>query len=536
MKLDFLDAQLERMKKIGAYSLLFRNSISKRTWDKFGFIEGYEQDNLIISVLLFIMEQSIIEETCTMDDIGQFIDEVNSIYYKKKMTYEDTMELAEFIVNSVLCNEGKAMYFNAMNYKTGEYEQINVSFIKNKIDYIEGVRRVVYYVSPEGYELILSTLEVEESLKITIQEIIFKMHLKKASYDKAVNDIKNIFTEMKNRINRMKEDIRKIKESPLTFSVKEYKEVMEGNLKVLTDSNKKFVLHKENIEIKIREFEDKEINIDDLTEKEEENLRNLRIINEYLGRAIDEEQKILITHFDLKTVYRSELENISKMALIERFSLKKEVYDKILENPALLENINIFLNPLFLKNPTKGYNLNKAFTYQSKIKDVQNEEDDEFQLLEEENDEMKNQKKLERIKKCNDMLSVIMSNTLINGKISLSELVNISYENEEMRNKFIPNVEIFRQVMVEMLKVRNINIDELMEERKNFIDSGEIEFQLNRSILNIIDEEIAFKDIKLIKIAKIEGKTEVKIRNVIDENGNYKNLLCSDVMFEIEER
>ena len=92
MKLDFLNQHHIRMKKIGAYSLLFRNSISKRTWDKYGFIEGYEQDNLTFSVLLYIMEQSLKEELCTIDDIGEFIDEINSIYYKKKITYEECKE------------------------------------------------------------------------------------------------------------------------------------------------------------------------------------------------------------------------------------------------------------------------------------------------------------------------------------------------------------------------------------------------------------------------------------------------------------
>lgn len=534
MKLDFLNTHHERMKKIGAYSLLFRNSISKRTWDKYGFIEGYEQDNLIISVLLFIMEQSLKEEICTIDDIGLFIDEINSLYYKKQITYNESKELAEFIVNTILCNEGKAMYFKTINYITGEYEDINICFLKNKIEYVEGVRRVSYYVSDEGYELILSTLEVEESLKMTINEIIFKMHLKKASYDKAVDDIKNIFKGMKNRIHKMEDDIRRIKESPLTYSVEEYKNITEGNLEILRNNNKKFILHREAIDIKIKEFEDKEINISELDEKETENLKNLRIINEYLGKTIDEEQKILKTHYDLKNIYENELENISKMALIERFDIKKELYDKILENPNLLENINIFLSPLFLKNPSKGYNLNKAFTFQTLIKDIRDEEDEELVSLSEEDDESKNRKRLERIEKCNNIIQIIIESALVNGKVALSDIMSSIGEDEELKRSFVPTVEIFKEVLVEMIKVRNINIDELIEERKTFIDSGEIEFQLNKSILDIIENDIRFKNIKYISINKIEENKDVKIKNIVDENGSYKNLICSDLLFEIQ--
>ena len=339
---------------------------------------------------------------------------------------------------------------------------------------------------------------------------------------------------MKNRIHKMEDDIRRIKESPLTYSVEEYKNITEGNLEILRSNNKKFILHREAIDIKIKEFEDKEINISELDEKETENLKNLRIINEYLGKTIDEEQKILKTHYDLKNIYENELENISKMALIERFDIKKELYDKILENPNLLENINIFLSPLFLKNPSKGYNLNKAFTFQTLIKDIRDEEDEELVSLSEEDDESKNRKRLERIKKCNNIIQIIIESALANGKVALSDIISSIGEDEDLKRSFVPTVEIFKEVLVEMIKVRNINIDELIEERKTFIDSGEIEFQLNKSILDIIENDIRFKNIKYISINKIEENKDVKIKNIVDENGSYKNLICSDLLFEIQ--
>ena len=84
MNFDFLDDQHVRMKKIGAYSILFRNSIAKGTWKKYGFSEWYEQDNLIFTVLLYIMEESLKNDMCTIDNIGYFIDEINSIHFKKE--------------------------------------------------------------------------------------------------------------------------------------------------------------------------------------------------------------------------------------------------------------------------------------------------------------------------------------------------------------------------------------------------------------------------------------------------------------------
>lgn len=535
MNLNFLDVQHIRMKKIGAYALLFRNSIAKGTWKKYGFDEGYEQDNLIFAVLLYIMEQSLKEDICTIDFIGSFIDEINSMYLKKEMTYEDCKSLAEFIVNTILCDEGKAMYFSAFNFKKAEYEDINISFIKNSMEYVEGVRRVSYSLTDDGYALLLSTLEIEENLKMTIHEIVFKMHLDKASYDKAVDDIKNIFNMLRIRVQSMEEAIRKIKENPLSYSTEDYKKMMDGNLELLKDSKQKFIIHKEHVDEKIKEFIDKDIHLHELNDEEKESLNNLKIIADYLSRTIDEDQRILKKHFSLKEIYGRELENISKMALIERFNFKNEVYNKVLDDVDKLENIDLFLRPLFRMEPKKIYNINKSLEYQKNIKDNVIEKDeilsfDENDLIEEEN-----KKKLEKLKKYKNVIEIILELTCEKKSISLSEINELIKERESLIHSLIPNVQIFREVIIEMIKYRSINIEEIKEERKNTVESGEIEFQLNKSILEIIDYNKSLMRIKEIKIEKIFNSNDVLLENVKDENGALKNFICSDVLFSVKE-
>lgn len=74
-------------------------------------------------------------------------------------------------------------------------------------------------------------------------------------------------------------------------------------------------------------------------------------------------------HFDLKDLYSHELEQMSKMTLIKRFSIRNDLYDKIIEHPGSLVNINQFLNPLFRNNPEKVYNLNKSIQYQKPLRE-----------------------------------------------------------------------------------------------------------------------------------------------------------------------
>ena len=533
MDLSFLDVQHIRMKKIGAYALLFRNSIAKGTWKKYGFEEGYEQDNLIFSVLLYIMEQSLKEELCTIDHIAAFIDEINNLHLKKGITYEECKDLGEFIVNTILCDEGNAMYFKAYNFKDGQYKDINISFIKNKMEYIDGVRRVSYSLTDDGYSLLLSTLEIEENLKITIHEIVFKMHLEKASYDKAVDDIKNIFNMLRIRVQGMEDAIRKIKENPLAYSTKDYKSMMEGNLEILNNTKKQFVIHRELVNEKINEFIEHDIHIKELNKEEEENLNNLRIIEKYLNRTIDEDQRVLKKHFDLKDVYGKELENISKMSLIERFNFRTEVYDRILDNPNKLEDIDIFLRPLFKMQPRKYYNINKALEYQKIIRKSEIEEDEEISFDEKEFIEAENKKKLERLEKYKGVIEILLELAIGRNKISLKEINFLIKESETLMNTMIPTVEIFREVIIEMLKNRIIDIAEIEEERKNSVESGEIEFQLNKSILEIINDNNSFKKIAKIKVEKIYGNNNVKLEGLRNENGDIKNFICSDISIEI---
>ncbi|WP_244832997.1 hypothetical protein [Clostridium sp. BJN0001] len=533
MNFSFLDVQHIRMKKIGAYALLFRNSIAKGTWKKYGFEDGYEQDNLIFAVLLYIMEQSLKEEICTIDHIGTFIDEVNNLHFKKSIIYKECKELAEFIVNTILCNEGKAMYFKAYNFKIGEYEDINISFIKNKMEYVEGIRRVSYSLTEDGYSLILSTLEIEENLKITIHEIVFKMHLDKASYDKAVNDIKNIFNMLRVRVQKMEETIRKIKENPLAYSTENYKSMMEGTLDLLSSTKKKFIIHRTMVNEKINEFIEHDIHIKELNSEEKENLNNLKIIEHYLSRTIDEDQMVLKKHFDLKEVYEKELENISKMSLIERFNFRSEVYEKILNNPEKIENIDIFLRPLFRMKPKKIYNINKSLEYQKNIRKNEIEEDIELDFDEEGFVEAEKKRKLERLEKYKGVIQIILELSVERKKISLKEINSLIKESTILLNTLIPTVEIFREVIIEMLKNRIIDISEIRNERKNAVETGEIEFQLNKSILEIIDKNKSLKRISKIKACKILNGDDVKLEGLRNELGDTKNFLCSDVSFEI---
>lgn len=537
MQYEFLKQFPKRMKHVGRYVLLIANSSQKITWKQYGFLKLDEQINIIFSVMLYLMEQSLKEENCTIDDIGAYLDNLNMRYFQKNMSYEDCRKLGDFIINVILSNEGKAMYFDGFDYEQRAYQIINVSYVANRIVYVDyEVRRTSYYLTEDGYNLLLSTLEIENNMKLTIHEMIFKMHLEKQSYDKAVDEIKNVFNLLRIQLQKIEEAMARIRRNALSYSVAEYEAVLNENLETISDTKQKFLNYRELVKSRAKELEEMNLNVRKLDEKEEEKLKNLGIIESYLNRTIDEHQKILSSHFDLKSLYTRELEQLSQMSYIRRFSIRNELYEKILDCPKGLEQMEIFLRPLFGNAPDKIYNPNKAVELQKPLRKKETEEAEEMlEFGDEAWMEAEEQRQKEKLVKYERSLGYVLEKAMASerGEISLEEIKTGIEEEKSDIKELIPNVQIFKEIMVELLKSKEIDIRKLKEERQAYISEFSGGFQLNEMILSLAED--AGWRISKIQIYRIEDNKVITFENVEDDMGNKKNICCSNVLIRVKQ-
>lgn len=535
MRYDFLEHFPKRMKHVGMYVVLMQNSMQRTTWKQYGFIKADEQINLIFAVMLYIMEQSLKEENCTMDDIGAYIDTINTQHFQKGLTYEECRKLGDFIVNVILSNEGKVMYFDGFDFESNAYHIMHISYVANKIAYIDQeLKRTSYYLTDDGYNLLLSTLEIENNMKLTIHEMIFQMHLEKQSYDKAVDEIKNVFNLMRIQLQKIQEAIGKIRRNALNYSVKDYEEILLENLDTISDTKQKFQNYRELVKSRARELEEENINVKRLSKKEEKKLNHLKEIERYLSRTIDEHQRILNSHFDLKAVYTKELEALSQMSLIKRFPLRTELYDKILDNPSALGNLDYFMRPLFNQEIGKSYNINKAFELQRPVR--KKEEKDSTEQLDFDEEEWQKEKERllkEKLEKYEKSLGCLLKMAKEKGEASLMEIREKTLEDAAQKECLIPNVEIFKEIMVELIKNQEIDILALQKERSEFIQDRPVEFQLNEMLLQLIEGYPENNGILKIETYRLENSNAVVFEGVLDERGERKNIKCSDVMIRI---
>ena len=530
MQYDFLKHFPRRMKSVGLYAVLLQNSIQKTTWKQYGFLKSDEQINMIFAVLLYIMEQSLREEHCTMDDIGAYIDTVNMQHFQKQISYEECKELGDFIVNTILSNEGKVMYFDGFDFEANDYQNMHISYVANRIIYVDQeLRRTSYYLTDDGYNLLLSTLEIENNMKLTVHEMIFQMHLEKQSYDKAVDEIKNVFNLLRVQLQKIQEAMGKIRRNALNYSVRDYETILLENLDTIQDTKQKFQNYREMVKSRAKELEEKNINVQQLLAREEEKLSHLREIESYLDRTIDEHQKILGSHFDLKALYTKELEQLSQMSMIQRFSLRTELYDKILKCPEALTRLDHFLRPLLTQEPEKIYNLSKAFQLQRPLRRrAETDSQEELDFDEEKWQAEKELRRKEKLRIYEGSLSCLLSRVSQKGAVSLKEL---SAElSEEERRELIPNVEVFKEIMVELLRNREIDLEALKKEQSQYLQDEPEEFQINEMLLKLTDN--TKNTLKKLRIERLGDREPVVFAGIPDGEGRIKSIRCSNVRIQ----
>ena len=534
MQYEFLKQFPKRMKHVGMYGILLYNSVQKQTWKTYGFIKLDEQLNMIIAVLLYIMEQSLKEEHCTIDDIGVYIDNLNSTYLQKNLSYEDCKKLGDFIINTILSNEGKVMYFEGYDFEQREYKVMNISYIGNKIVYADGdIKRTSYYLTDDGYNLLLSTLEIENNMKLTIHEMIFKLHLEKQNYDKAEEEIKNVFQLLWIQLQKIQEAMLRVRRNALNYSVEDYKVLLEENLEMIGDTKQKFWQYREVVKKRALVLEEHHINMKKLSKEDEANLSHLKVIESYLNRGIDEHQKILNSHFDLKMLYEKELDSLAQMSLIRRFSLRTELYDKILDNGSSLEHLDIFLRPLFYQHPEKIYNLEKALQLQKPLRKKELEEQEEvieFDAKDWEQERIKKQK--EKLKKYEKSLALLLDMALEKGKITLKQVREQLEQEEKKLSILIPNIDIFKEIMVELIKSREINVPLLRKEKSEYIMEDSFDFQLHEMVLHLTEEKKR-KQISKIYVTRLPEEQVVEFSGLMNENGEEKKIRCSNVEIKL---
>ena len=194
----------------------------------------------------------------------------------------------------------------------------------------------------------------------------------------------------------------------------------------------------------------------------------------------------------------------------------------------------MFLRPLFNRNPEKIYNLNKAFSYEKSVnagmeKDTEEEVDFDEEAFHREKEE-KLQKKLLVYEKS---LQYLLEKASVTGEVSLGQLKDRLDIYPEEKEIFIPNVDVFKEIMVELIRNRTIDIATLKKERREYIQEQPDGFQLNEMILKLVEEQPENNDITSIEVERLENEEAITFSEIKDEENRRKTIRCSNVLIRL---
>lgn len=178
--------------------------------------------------------------------------------------------------------------------------------------------------------------------------------------------------------------------------------------------------------------------------------------------------------------------------------------------------------------------MNKAFSYEKSVgisedKDIEEELDFDEEAFQKEKEE-KLRKKLLVYEKS---LRYLLERASVTGKISLGELKERIEAYPEEKEIFIPNVDVFKEIMVELIRNRIIDIAALKKEKSEYIQEQPGGFQLNEMLLKCREIPENSK-IRLIKAERLEEEGAIVFSGIRDEKNQYRSIRCSNVLIYIE--
>ena len=543
LKYDFLTDFAPRMQSFGYNALLVLNSKQKAIWKEMGFETDYEQINVDFMVLIYIMEQTVRSEICTIDDITDYFFSLCKNHLHKPLSYDDCHKLCDYIVNVILSNEGKPMEFKGFDFETNEYKTYRIRYIGNKIEYTDkDTPRTSYYITEAGYTLILNTREVESNMQIPIQQMITQLHIKNGNYAKALETVKNLFKMLRVQIQKSNEAIACVKRNVLDdYSTAEYEAIQKEDLSLISDSREEFRVQRELVRNQAQQIEETNTSVTGLDEKSEQNLRDLREIDRYLSESLDEFQKIQQGHYKLREIYMEHLDWILEMENVKRINFRKEIFEPVLDNPAALSRLELLLHPLLLHHPDKIFTLDTVFEAQQ-VKIDEESEESVMDILVDENDadKIKEEEYRRTVEQYSGCIKTIIDLAMkAGGTITLEEINQITQANQEVRSTLIPSIHIFINVLREFAWASPLLTADIVETKKKDKRKKNAETSIilfDEILLSVLRDNPDWKGIEQITTEKIHDSEPVALKVSGEEGDPNKVIRSYNLRFTVQQR
>ncbi len=529
---EFLNNFHKRMEKL-SYSFLIDYKVSTLTTFK-EYFTSIQLINLVYSLMCFVLDRSLKDEECTLNNMAVLLGDLCANYYDKVLTEEEAYDITHFIVYKILRNDGKPFIFNTMDYSVKEKKVFDFHLLQQRNSKVDN-NKSTFSLTKEGYRLILGALEVDEKTQIDINQMILELSLKKKNFSQgllAVENLNNLITAQINVVNNF---IYKTRENIFSIDQRDFEENFLKNIDVLKDQNKKFDELKETIIIEEERLSKSQ---GEISKENYDSLRQLGKIKELLITISYKAGELITGHFHFKEEYKKALEEASFYYNNKRINIKDDLIKPVEKDASKLGSIFKLFNPLFKASITKKFNINYMFKEQKLY--FRDDEEDEIEIDKIDNEDLELIEKQKNREQYKRIISAILAFLVDNRESDLKTLMEIfNLKTIEEYKNLVPTVRRFSQVLIELLRIGIIDVEEMIEEQNDAYDNEEIEFDLRKLLVDEIHEKYSLISIKYMHFNKCSDGVKITIIEKAEENPEedfttLENLKCPNIIMKLE--
>lgn len=494
---DFLSGFEKRMELAAVVdSIVNRRNTSEDIERAF---EKYELDNIILSILNFIMETTLTEnQDCTIESISAFVRDILP-EYKKNYSIEEAETLTRYLVKDILQNKGDRRLYSVMHYGRGLVD-VPIRLISDKINVDH---KIVYELTRQGYNFMFRTKEVDDELGFEIEEIKLKMLISKKNYKKAVSQSKELIRMLINKRNELMQFIAQLRNSVSTISGEEYDTLIREINSLLEQEYDTMKEISEMIALAAERLNGEERRSGDLDDKLKTAKLEIATITANVETALDYQRTLLTECKSLKKLYLEVLSDSIAYNRIKTYNFEEKILTPMAQVEIMSENdlnsiVNKLLNPLLLPAMNRFLNLNLIYDTQSKIK----EEEENFLL---ENDEMAEEEMFRQSIERKNSAYVRIINSLLNFASQNKDGFFFDDFFEHLRttpsfNDLLENRMLYL-TMLKLYEYKVIDISRWLQEGIRTMDCNG-EFDLSYCLSCIEDRDPSFYSVLTVSVEK----------------------------------
>ena len=527
---DFLEGFEKRMQILAAIDSIVNRR--NRNMEIENLFEYAQLDNIILSVLVFIMERTLTEdERCTLDRIAAFLDGILPAY-GLDFSAATTHTIVEYIIKDILQNGGEARYYPIMKYGQG-VTPVRIRLIDDKLEDGEQGYVVSYQLTNQGYDLLFRTKEVEQEINFTIEELKLRELIRRKNYKKAINQSGNLRQMIRQKRNEISQFVEKIRSNIYDVDISEFEKLMNSTYALLEEEYGIMNEIRDMVELSEQRLLEEENSRGSLDEEMKKARREISLIRRNIMSTIDEQKQVILERSSLSRIYKEVIQDSFSLSLSKIYDFEQEILTPLEQcDENAIFSLWQLLNPLFKPSMDKNLNLLSLYERQARI---QAEDESRDGLAVEVMDEDMEWLKIQKTNNANiELIRALLEWAGLKGEsFRFSEFHAYLQSRPEIYNQVIEEELLFKSIL-KLYDLSKIDIAAWQKERDEAIANATGELDVSFCLHSIEYDTPDLYGIKSIEIKKQDEN--MFAGEVIYRQGDIiyrRNIIFSDLLIEV---